>query len=237
MMEEEIWKDIPGYEGLYQISNIGVLKTLANSASKKEKFSKPTPDKDGYFKYALSKKGVHVTRSAHQLVAMTFLNHERCGMKLVVDHINGIKTDNRVENLRVTTSYDNVTNLFRRDRETLSSQYVGVSQYGSSVNWKSTIRVGGILRLLGFFDLELEAAAAYQIAFSHVKNGTFDEHWAKIKSLKRVPKGYSFIKSRGKWCAEITINGKRKYLGRYLTEQEASNAYQNELKRIPVCSK
>ena len=69
-MEE--WRDIKGYEGLYQVSNLGRVKSLGNSKSKKEKILKPYSN-IGYFHVILSKEGIHKNCRVHRLVAEAFI--------------------------------------------------------------------------------------------------------------------------------------------------------------------
>ena len=91
--------------------------------------------------------------SVHQLVAMAFLGHTPCGHKVVVDHINGIKDDNRLENLRLISARDNLA--FGRG----SSNYAGVSKFRNK--WRADIRVDGHLHYLGLFPDEESARVAY----------------------------------------------------------------------------
>ena len=105
----ETWKDIKGYEGIYQINNIGVLRRIYK---KKKGFGilKPTVMKIGYHIYSLSKNGVVEKAYGHRLVAEYFidnpLNHK------YVNHINGVKTDNRIENLEWCTQSHNIQQSF-----------------------------------------------------------------------------------------------------------------------------
>ena len=93
----EIWADIKNYEGIYQISNKGNIKNI-----KRDKYLKPRLDKYGYLRVILCKKGTHYKNfQIHRLVAEAFIpNPEN---KPQVDHINTIRTDNNVENLRTIT--------------------------------------------------------------------------------------------------------------------------------------
>jgi hypothetical protein len=100
-MKKEEWKSIPNYEGLYEVSSLGRLKSLTRN-----KILSPSKE-HGYFKTTISNK-IKKKYAIHQLVAMAFLGHEPCRHKLVVDHINENKLDNRVENLQIITNKENV---------------------------------------------------------------------------------------------------------------------------------
>ena len=99
-MEE--WRDIKGYEGKYQVSNLGRVRSFHG----KGKLLKGTPDKDGYLRIALCKNGMRKYFGIHQLVALVFIpnpNNLPC-----VNHKDEDKTDNKVENLEwCTIAYNN----------------------------------------------------------------------------------------------------------------------------------
>ena len=108
----EEFKDIVGYENLYQISNKGRVKSLKFN---KERILKPR-DKNGYYKITLHKDGLKKECRIHQLVAVTFLNHTLCGNSIVVNHIDGDKTNNAVENLELISSAENTVDGLLRNK-------------------------------------------------------------------------------------------------------------------------
>lgn len=108
MIEE--WKDIEGYEGLYEVSNLGNVRSLGNGKSNKSKeiLLKSRKNKYGYLQIGLCKDGKQKTYRIHRLVAQAFIpNPEN---KKEIDHINTVRDDNRVENLRWSTRVENINN-------------------------------------------------------------------------------------------------------------------------------
>ena len=94
---EEIWRDVEGYEGLYQVSNLGRVKSLNYRRTGKEKILKPIKIKKQYMNVKLCKNGKLKQYMIHRLVAKAFIPNP--DNKEQVNHINEIKTDNRAENL------------------------------------------------------------------------------------------------------------------------------------------
>ena len=235
---EEIWKDVPNYEGYYQASNIGRVRSLDRTvefSNGRERFYrggviKGSVDK-GYRRTTLNIDGVGRYLKFSQIVAMAFLGHEPNGHTLVVDHINGDRSDNRVENLRIVTQRANTSTCFRSKEETFSSRYVGVNWDKKTSKWASKIYHNGVITALGFYDTELEASNAYQSALSKIDGGSFDPNYYKPKFTSEY-KGVNFHKATNKWQARIIINGKRKHIGLFKTELEAHKAYQAKLKDI-----
>ena len=147
-MDEEIWKDIEGYEGLYQVSNMGRVKSLNYRHTGKEKLLKPGKHKCGYLYVILWKERKPTRYSIHRLVLSTFSPVENMH-ELQVNHINEKKADNRLENLEwCDRSYNNNYDT-RNDRvaERNSIPIVQLTIGGKYIKiWKSSMdaqRKGG----------------------------------------------------------------------------------------------
>lgn len=103
------WRDIPGYEGLYQVNSDGQVKSRPR-ATTRGGLLKPNLTR-GYPRVTLTKDGVNHYRMVHHLVMLAFIGEMPEGYS--VNHINGVKTDNRLENLEYLTLADNVRHAFR----------------------------------------------------------------------------------------------------------------------------
>lgn len=107
----EKFKDIPGYEGLYQVSDYGAVRSMKFG---KVKYLKNKKDRDGYDIIGLYRDGKPKQFSVHRLVWETFNGKITDGME--IDHINTIRDDNRLSNLRVVTSKENSNNPITAER-------------------------------------------------------------------------------------------------------------------------
>ena len=120
-LPNEVWKDIPNYEGLYQVSNLGRVKSLGREKEfgigrykREPKILTPIKDGRGYYIVNLRKNNRPKVMLIHRLVAQVFIpnpNKFRC-----IDHINTIKSDNRAENLRWCTHSMNMRNPITKNR-------------------------------------------------------------------------------------------------------------------------
>ena len=99
----EIWRNIKDFEGKYSVSNLGRVKSHNFNNTKQEKILSNKGIRRGYPAISLGKGN---NKSIHRLVAETFIPNDK--NKECVNHINGIKTDNRVENLEWVTQLENV---------------------------------------------------------------------------------------------------------------------------------
>ena len=105
----EVWKDIDEFVGLYQVSNMGNVRSLKFRKVRNLKFGKIG---NGYFQVTLYKDGNKFNKLVHRLVADAFIpnpEHKHC-----IDHINTCRIDNRVTNLRWVTNKENSNNELSR---------------------------------------------------------------------------------------------------------------------------
>ena len=162
----EVWKDVPEFEGYYQISNLGNVKSLSrtilgrgkHNTLLKERLLKFSTSTNGYYQVILQKEGFKKIYKVHSLVAICFLNHTPDGThNVVIDHINEVKKDNRLENLRLIGHRENVARSMKNN----TSTYIGVSWSKNAKKWISQITIEGKTKYLGLFDNEEDANKKY----------------------------------------------------------------------------
>ena len=109
-MTTEIWKDIPEYEGLYQVSNLGNVKRIGSFRGVNKKYLNnyyltPKDNGKGYLRIKLTKNNKSKRHMLHRLISQAFI--ENPNNYKVINHINNNKKDNRIENLEwCTQSYN-----------------------------------------------------------------------------------------------------------------------------------
>lgn len=173
-MEQEIWKDIIGYEGLYQISNLGRVKSLDryilnkgnkgdNKTSKlkgrilKDRISRTRHGTSGYRIVSLHKNGVSSQFRISRIVYETFI--DEIDENLVIDHINNIKTDDRLENLQMLSQRQNIS----KDRGNKKHcKLIGAYKCSKTDKFYSQININGKIIYLGRYDDEISASEAYK---------------------------------------------------------------------------
>ena len=126
----EVWRDIKGYEGIYMISDQGRVKF------DKEKILKPGRNPDGYLLVILSKDKIRKTCTIHRLLCLNFLDNPN--NQKTINHINGIKDDNRLENLEWCSQSHNVKHAFNNGLK-ISSK--GINHGRSKLTEKQIIEI------------------------------------------------------------------------------------------------
>jgi hypothetical protein len=166
----EQWKDIEGYEGFYQISDLGNIKSVSRFVNNKhntlsfikEKKMNPSIDRDGYYYLNLMKNGIRKRFTVHNLVSKTFLG-KKTDESLVIDHINNIKNDNRVCNLQYISLRENVS----KDRKN-KNNFLGI--YKNGTKFSAKIVINGVRKYLGSFNTPEEANNEYIKNLNLIKN-------------------------------------------------------------------
>lgn len=160
---EEVFRDIPNYEGLYQAGNLGNIKSFR---LKNPRLLSQKKRKDGYIQVRLYRDNIGKSFKVHQLIAMTFLKHVPNGHELIVDHIDNDKTNNSVSNLQLITQRENTSK--DRYRIKYSSKYLGVTWNKKDNKWQSKIIINNKNKYLGQFVNEYDANLAYQNALKEL---------------------------------------------------------------------
>lgn len=110
---KEIWKDIRGYEGLYQVSNLGNVRSLNYNRQNKIKNIKAVSNYRGYLKVSLSKNNIIKNKNVHRLVAEAFIVNPNNFP--VVNHKDGNKHNNKIINLEWTTKSENTNHAYKNN--------------------------------------------------------------------------------------------------------------------------
>lgn len=178
--------------------------------------------------YASTSMGRSSTIRMHNLIT---------GVFTLVDHKNGLGLDNRKENLRIATSSENNANHFKRlshGDKSLTSKFKGVSY--KKGRWQARVSH----KHLGYFDIEEEAARAYDIE-ANKTYGNFarlnfpGEPLGTVEPRqKNKTSKYRGVSQRpsGNWAVQICLNQKREYLGSFETEEEAAMAYDTKARGL-----
>ena len=106
----ELWRDIPEYEGLYQASNMGNIRSLKRYTTSGRVLKQYVNQANGYKYVSLSKNNIIKNKRVHVLIMQTFnpvAKKPGYDKDVTIDHINGIKTDNRLDNLDWCTQSEN----------------------------------------------------------------------------------------------------------------------------------
>lgn len=225
----EQWKDIPEYEGLYQVSDLGRVKRLNryknHSSGKgtflsKEKIMKQS--KSGvYYSVSLYKNLIIKNWAIHHLVSITFMNHYPMQNNLVIDHKDNIKEHNMLSNLQIITHRENSS------KDKVNS--VGLTGVCKTIyGFVALIKYKGKVLNLGTYETAEKASEKYNEAVSLIDANKDIFHL--VKTRKNSNSFTGVCKSKNKFQARIIINNKFINLGVYDTAELAGLEYQKALK-------
>lgn len=165
MEDKEIWVSVLGYEGLYEVSNLGMVKSLPKNGKGGHNgiLLKQSKNTKGYLCVDLCGGIKNIKRLVHRIVYESFFGKT----DLQIDHIiEGNKQDNRLCNLQAVSNRYN-TSKYQSSKKT-SSKFIGVSWDKFSNKWVSKIRINKKQRNLGRFVNEIDAANAYNLYLNKV---------------------------------------------------------------------
>jgi hypothetical protein len=176
-MQGEIWKDIQGYDGYYQVSNFGRIKSLSRyvfngmgNYLKKEKIIKSILSNHGYLVVTLYIENVAKQFLVHRLVASAFV--ENLFNKEKVIHIDYVKKNNNSKNLEWASSLETI--CYQMNNQESLSSFIGVSFRKDRNKWISTIRINKKLIYLGSYETQEEA---YQRRCDYEKNNNIENKY------------------------------------------------------------
>jgi hypothetical protein len=169
LLNIEVWKPVKGYEGLYEISSKGRVKSLANNKTKKEKILKNCiggRNASTYYQVVLWKDKQNTAFRVHQLVASHFLKKPKTE-GYVVDHKDYDRFNNNATNLQYITFRKNLSKNKKGN-----SKHTGVCWHKSHKTFIANITINGKLKHLGYFKKESDARDAYNKALKELENDT-----------------------------------------------------------------
>lgn len=167
---KEIWKDIDGYQGLYQISNLGNVKSLKRKGSRIERILKPYRSKHGYLNVILRINNINKNYQVHRLVMESFVDNPE--KKLTVNHLDGIKSNNNLSNLEWNTYSENLKHAFNIG---LNSN-VGIKNPRSKLNEKQV----RIIRSIGNKMKQIDISDFFGVGRVAICNILNNKRWRHI---------------------------------------------------------
>lgn len=188
---------------------------------------------------------IQINGTSHLAHRLAWLHHYGEWPGMSIDHINGLKADNRIKNLREATVGQNGQNRYLAQKNNRSGA-LGVYQEKSSGRWRAIIAKDGRIYRLGYFDTKKAAHDAYLAAkhelheFGEIAKNV-DGYIPKriagrpIKASRSSRSGIlgaSFSKTAKRWKSDIRINGAKVFLGYFDTAEQAGEAYQEARKRL-----
>jgi hypothetical protein len=164
IQSQETWKDIAGYDGKYQVSTFGRIKS-------ERCFKALILNKDGYYRVGLTHNGKTTNNLVHKLVWDTFSEQKSIPFKLMVDHVDNNKSNNHLSNLQLLPNRRNIAKFFQSEGKK-TSRYTGVSFLKSNNKWQAQYKIKNKVHYIGSFDDEYEAHLAYEKAIKSLNKAS-----------------------------------------------------------------
>jgi hypothetical protein len=180
-----VFYDIKGYEGYYKINKKGDVISLPRQGVKEVKTKKTILSKDGYLKISLNKKRKKRYTSVHRILAETFIPKPYDNDKLQVNHKNGIKLDNRLENLEWVTQSQNAQHSFDNG---LQIPLKGEKNPASKLTKEKVREI--ILLINNKEKTDKEIAEIYNVSRNVITSIAQNRTWKEIKREKRESKTF-----------------------------------------------
>jgi hypothetical protein len=177
----ERWKDVKGFEGLYQVSNLGRVKSLSRKSKNagsyngyvtiKERIMKQTINRLGYHVITLFKDGNRNFKIVHRLVAESFIENPKNYKE--VNHKDLDKSNNNALNLEWCNREQNINHFY--NSKVTSSKYKGVSYQKDRNKWLAYVVLNKVRVMLGRFDSEEEASIIRTEFIKQLKNINYEK--------------------------------------------------------------
>lgn len=183
-MKEEFWKDVPNYEGLYQVSNLGRVKSLERKSTNKygpqilkERMLIPWDNTHGRLQVYLCKNNKKIVKQIHRLVLETFVGACPDGMECC--HNDDDYTNNSLENLRWDTHENNIKDKIRNCKTTIGEK-----------DGMSKLKVSDVIKIKNILDEKLfsqnEIANLFNVGISTISRIKLNKSWRNIDAIRSM---------------------------------------------------